>query len=122
MVGREELLQGIHPGMKLNKTYFLKIYGYEITWPGFKDIAISALESAGCSRAREYYDSIVSGYEKGYQGQIREVGKWYQKKCEKKWNELRMGGDAGRKQEQENLQRMSNSDLIALLENLISAT
>ena len=59
MASREELLQSIRPGMKLNRAFFLKVYGYEITWPGFQDTAIKALEDAGCSKAREYYDSVV---------------------------------------------------------------
>lgn len=77
MASREELLQSIYPGMKLDRAFFLKAYGYEITWPGFAEKAIKALEDAGCGRAREYYGSIVSEYEKGYQEQIMEAGKWY---------------------------------------------
>lgn len=84
MASREELMQSIQPGMKLDKAFFLKVYGYEIGCPGFRDTAIKALEDAGCSRARDYYDSIVSEYEKGYRKQIKEAGKWYLKECEKK--------------------------------------
>lgn len=49
MASREELLQSIQPGMKLDKAFFLKIYGYELTWPGFAETAIKALEAAGLS-------------------------------------------------------------------------
>lgn len=77
MAGREELLQGIRPGMKLDRAFFLKVYGYELTWPGFAGTAIKALEDAGCSRAREYYGSIVGGYERGYREQVKEAGAWY---------------------------------------------
>lgn len=86
-VSRKELLQSIQPGMKLDRAFFLKIYGYEITWPGFKETAIKALEDAGCSRAKEYYDSVVGAYEKGYQEQIKEAGKWYLEEWEKKVKE-----------------------------------
>ena len=87
MASREELLQSIRPGMKLNRAFFLKVYGYEITWPGFQDTAIKALEDAGCSKAREYYDSVVGEYEKEHQKQVKEVGKWYLEECEKKGRE-----------------------------------
>lgn len=81
MPSKEELLRSIQPGMKLDRAFFLKVYGYEISFPGFRETAIKALEDAGCNRAREYYDSAVSEYEKGYQEQIREVGAWYLKEC-----------------------------------------
>nr|WP_296469741.1 hypothetical protein [uncultured Acetatifactor sp.] len=89
MASREELLQSIHPGMVINKAFFLKVYGYEVTWPRFRETAIKALEDAGCSKARKYYDSVVGEYEKGHQKQMKEVGKWYLEECEKKGREER---------------------------------
>lgn len=70
MASREELLQGIHSKKKLDKAFFMKVYGYEISFPGFADEAIKALNDAGCSRAQEYYDLVVGEYEKKYQEQI----------------------------------------------------
>ena len=35
MASREELLQSIQPGMRLDKDFFMRIYGYELTYPGF---------------------------------------------------------------------------------------
>lgn len=84
--------------MKLDKAFFLKIYGYEISFPGFRETAIKALEDAGCSKAREYYDSIVSKHEKGYQEQMKEVGKWYLEECNKQWEKMRKEGEEQRKQ------------------------
>lgn len=52
MASREDLLQSIQPGMKLTRAFFLKVYGYEITWPGFKEQAITALEAIGCSKGQ----------------------------------------------------------------------
>ena len=37
MASREELLQSIRPDMTLTKAFFMRIYGYEITWPGFAE-------------------------------------------------------------------------------------
>ena len=100
MASREELLRSIHPGMVINRAFFLKIYGYELSWPGFRDTAIKALEDAGCSKAREYYDSVVGEYEKGYREQMKEVGKWYLEECNKEWEKKRKEGEEKRRQEE----------------------
>ena len=99
MASREELLQSIRPGMRLDKAFFLKVYGYEITWPGFAETAIKVLEEAGCSNARNYYISVISGYQWNYRRQIKEVGEWYLKECEKKWKKLQKGSEEQRRQE-----------------------
>lgn len=122
MASREELLQNIQSGMKLDKAFFMKVYGYEITFPSFADKAIKALNDAGCSRAREYYDKTVSECEQKHDEEMNEVAAWYRKECEKQWQQKQMEGEARRKQGQENLQQMSDSDLIMLLESLIGAT
>lgn len=41
MASREELLQSIGPDMRLDKWFFLRIYGYELTWPGFAEVVYS---------------------------------------------------------------------------------
>ena len=97
---KEKLLEGIHPDMKLDKAFFLKVYGYELTWPGFADTAIKALEDAGCSMARDYYIAAVAGYNWSYQQQIKGVGAWYLSECRKKWEKLQKGSEEQRKQEE----------------------
>lgn len=119
MASREDLLQAIYPEMVLNKAFFLKIYGYEISFPGFAEEAIKIMNDVGCSRARDYYNKIVSEYEKRHDEEMKEVEAWYRKLCEKEWAKR---GEMKRKQERENLQLMSDSDLIMLLENLIGVT
>ena len=84
MACREELLQSIKPGMKLDKAFFLKVYGYEITWPGFAETAIKALEGAGCSKARKYYEDCVIAYKAAYRKEIKPVAAWYVEECRKK--------------------------------------
>lgn len=59
MASEEELLSCIAPGMRLTKDFFKRIYGYEISCPGFSGQAIAALEAAGCSKARQYYEEWV---------------------------------------------------------------
>lgn len=97
MPSKDELLQSIQPGMKLDKAFFLKIYGYEISFPGFREKAIKALEDVGCSKAREYYDSVVGEHERGYQEQMKEVGKWYLEECNKEWKKKEKEGEEKRK-------------------------
>ena len=90
MASREELLQSIKPEMILDKAFFMKVYGYEISFPGFAEIAIKALEDAGCSRAREYYTRLVSDYEKKKIAEVKPVSEAYDKKLQKRW-EKRIG-------------------------------
>ena len=95
MASREELLNSIQPGMKLTKNFFMRIYGYELTWPGFKEEALSKLECAGCSLAREYYQRFVSEYEEAHEKEMKNVAAWYVKQLDKK------GEDSGWKKTQE---------------------
>jgi len=83
---KEQLLSSIQPGMKLDKSFFLRIYGYEISFPGFKEEAISKLERAGCSQAKEYYDTMVSDYQTEYDKALKPVTKWYKEQCQKEFD------------------------------------
>ena len=76
MASSRELLDSLKPGMHLDKNFFLKVYGHEITRPGFAENVIKRLEILGCSKAREYYTCIVTEFEyKGYSGS-RHVYTW----------------------------------------------
>lgn len=46
-------------------------------YPGFADRAVNALEAAGCSRAREYYDTWVQEYEAERDAVLKRVSVWY---------------------------------------------
>ena len=119
MASREELLQGIHLEMKLNKAFFLKVYGYEISFPGFADEVIKALNDAGCSRAREYYDKAVSEYEQKHDEEMKEVAAWYRKECEKQWQNRQMGGEEKRKWRIiQDLHQKNDRELLSLLQML----
>lgn len=120
MASRKDLLQAIHPEMILNKAFFLKVYGYEMSFPGFADKAVKDLEGAGCSKAREYYEMVVRGYQAKQDEEMKRVAAWYRGECEKEWKKKQeKRGEVRRRREQEDLQKMSDSDLIMLLENLI---
>lgn len=82
---KETLLASICPGMSLNRAFFLKIYGYEISYPGFADMALSRLQILGCSRAREYYVCVVAEYEHQAGKGMKEAAAWYKKQLEEKF-------------------------------------
>ena len=112
MASREELLQSIKPDMKLDRAFFLKIYGYEITRPGFKDKAIKALNEVGCSRAEEHYNRIVSEYEQKQDESIKPVAEKLAKQWQDDWNrfvkENERTGDETRKRESSNNSHQNN--------------
>lgn len=117
MASREELLQGIQPGMKLTKAFFLRIYGYEITYPGFASVALDRLEAAGCGKAQEYYQTFTAEYEAGRDAELKEVAHWYVSECRKKWKTEQKEGEEQRKRKEQamnGLERMSDSELLKL--------
>ena len=100
-MNREELLQSICPGMKLTKAFFLKVYGYEISFPGFAVEAIKALNDAGCSKAREYYDNFVAEYQRERDKELKPVAEQTRKQWEVNWKRLQKGSEERRKQKKQ---------------------
>lgn len=90
---RQQLLDSIQPGMKLDRAFFLKVYGYEISFPGFADEAIQALEEAGCGKAREYYDMTVTEYQARNDKELRPIVKQIIKQSEAEWKQLVKGSE-----------------------------
>ena len=69
--------------------------------PGFSEQAIAALEQAGCSKARQYYENWVAEYEAAYNAEMKEVAHWYRLECEKQWEKRRKEGEERRKTQEE---------------------
>lgn len=82
-VGKRDLLDSFKVGMKLYRSTFLKIYGYELTWSGFTEDALTRLEILGCSKAREYYTCTVAEYEYKHEKEMISVAEWYRKELER---------------------------------------
>lgn len=82
-VGKRDLLDSFKVGMKLYRSTFLKIYGYELTWSGFAEDALARLEILGCSRAREYYVTIVAAYRYEHEKEMISIAEWYRKELER---------------------------------------
>lgn len=93
MASREELLQSIRPDMTLTKAFFMRIYGYEITWPGFAEVALQRLEEFGCSKAREYYSGFVADYEAQSEADMKEAARWQAEQLKKREGVKQEGGD-----------------------------
>ena len=114
---KEELLASISPDMKLTQNFFKRTYGYELSFPGFSEEAIAKLEAAGCSRAREHYDTCVKEYEAEQAAVMKEVGEWYRQECKKQWEAKRKRGDQVRRW---NLQDLTEQELTELCRRLLS--
>lgn len=122
MASREELLQSIQPGMRLerlDKNFFLKIYGYELTWPGFAEVALTKLQGAGCNKARNYYTCIVVEQQYNDESVLKNVAEWYVKQdfYGKKVNESRKKQQEAEQMKMD-LHQKSDRELLTLLQNL----
>ena len=117
MPSKEELLQSITPGMKLGKAFFLKVYGYELSYPGFSETALRALEDAGCSKARRYYERIMTEYETDQAAKIGPVAAWLKEQIDKDYEK---GCEGLRKLQgtTQDLHQKSDKELLILLNQL----
>ena len=119
MVSCEELLRSIRTGMRLDKDFFLRIYGYEVSYPNFSVQAIQALEHVGCSGAKEYYHETVSEYERMHDKELRPVAVWYCRELEKKWGHRERGEHQRDQRKNDSLARRKEK-LIGLIGKLES--
>ena len=116
---RESLLALIQPNLRLTKEFLKRIYAFEISYPGFSEEAITALEGIGCVRAREHYTSWVKEYESKRDAELKEVAHWYRLECEKQWEKRRKEGEGQRKQNiMQDLHQRSDRELLSLLQTL----
>lgn len=107
---KEELLASIRPDMKLTWDFFKRIYGYEISWPGFADRAIVALEAAGCNRARDYYETWVSEYEAERAAEMKKVAAWYAEERKRQWEKRQKEGERERARQQQTQWQQSSRE------------
>ena len=107
MASRKELLDSIKPEMHLTKNFFLKVFAYEMTTPGFADDVLTRLEIAGCSKALEYYASVTAEWQREHDKEMQRIAEWYRKQ-----NFIRKGDDESRKRQQEVEQQMMKLKLL----------
>lgn len=122
--GRESFLRSFSCDMKLYKSTFMKILGYDITTPGFAEDALTRLENLGCNRAREYYETVKSEWQKEHDAQMKSVAHWYRGQCENEFENMKRKAVRESRKEQEaeqmrtDLQQKSDRGLLTLLQNL----
>lgn len=114
---REVLLALIRSDMKsIPKEFFKRIYAFELSYPGFSEQAIAALEDAGCGRARQYYNDWVVEYKTMHDAELKEVSKWYRQECEREYQRRQKEGEEKRRQE---IQSLTKDELTELCQKLL---
>lgn len=98
---KEGFLSSIRPDMKLTWDFFKRIYGYSLYEPEFAEQALTALEAAGCSRARDYYKTWVNEYEAEHDAEMKKVAAWYVEECKKQWEKRQKEGERTRAKRQQ---------------------
>lgn len=122
--GREPFLHSFSCDMKLYKSTFKKILGYDITTPGFAEDALTRLEILGCSRAREYYEAVRSEWQQEHDKEMKSAAHWYKERCAEEWENTKRKAvrESRRQQEAEqlkaDLQQKSDRELLTLLQKL----
>ena len=122
--GREPLTRSLRPDVKLYKSTFKKILGYDITTPGFAEDALTRLEILGCSRAREYYEAVKAECQQEHDTQMKSVAHWYKGQCENEFENMKRKAVRESRKEREaeqlkvDLQQKSDRELLTLLQML----
>lgn len=122
--GREPFLHTFSCDMKLYKSTFMKILGYDITTPGFAEDALTRLEILGCSRAREYYKAVKAEWQQEHDAQMKRTAEWNRGQCENEFENMKRKAVRESRKEQEaeqvkaDLQQKSDRELLILLQKL----
>ena len=91
---REALLSFIRPDMEsIPREFFKRVYAFELSYPGFSEQAIAALEDAGCGRARQYYNDWIAEYKAMRDAESKEFAHWYVAECEREWKKRQKEGE-----------------------------
>ena len=102
---REPLMRSLRPDVKLYKSTFKKILGYDITTPGFAEDALTRLEILGCSRAREYYEAVRSEWQKEHDAQMKRAAEWSRDQWANEWENTKRKAVRESRKKQEAEQR-----------------
>lgn len=110
MASRQELLQLIRQGKKMDRDVAYKIYGYAVTRPEFEEEALSLMEKLyilyagpGDRNPREVYRQIMDEYRRRRDEELKPVARWIREQGEKKLKntgrERQKEGEEKRKQD-----------------------
>lgn len=120
---KEKLLQSIGSDMILRKSFFVKVYGYEMSYPGYAHKVIKMLEGVGCSKAHSYYEMVVKERESYLNEKIKPIAEWLRnqisieyekviKRTDKRGDELRKARIV------QDLHQKSDRELLNLLQSM----
>lgn len=130
MASRQELLQLIRLGKKMDKDVAYKIYGYAVTRPEFEEEALSLMEklyilyaALGDRNPRELYRQIMDEYRRRRDEELKPVARWLREQGEKKFEnmcrERQKEGEEERKQKiMLDLHQKNDRELLTLLQNM----
>lgn len=97
--------------LTLTRRTFIKMYGYELSYPGTAAEAIALLKEAGCSRAEEYYNATVVEQEQKQNEMYKSVAVWLKARKDE-------GVNKWKKQQEAEHQRTRSQILTSKLELL----
>lgn len=97
--------------LTLTRRTFIKMYGYELSYPGTAAEAIALLKEAGCSRAEEYYNATVAEQEQKQNEMYKSVAVWLKARKDE-------GVNKWKKQQEAEHQRTRSQILTSKLELL----
>lgn len=97
--------------LTLTRRTFIKMYGYELSYPGTAAEAIALLKEAGCSRAEEYYNATVAEQEQRQNEMYKSVAVWLKARKDE-------GVNKWKKQQEAEHQRTRSQILTSKLELL----
>ena len=109
-INKEALLDQMHTGMHLYRSTLKKIYGYELSYPGFAEQAISRLEDLGCKKARDYYETVRAEIDEQYDQVMKKVAAWYADECKRHQEKGQKGGRRERARQQQTQWQQSSRE------------
>ena len=130
MASRQELLQLIRLGKKMDKDVAYKIYGYSVTRPEFEEEALSRMEKLyilyadlGDRNPRELYRRIMDEYQHRRNEELKPVARWLKEQSEKKfesmcWERQKEGEEKRKRKIILDLHQKNDKELLTLLQNM----
>lgn len=100
-INKEAFLAQMYAGMHLYRSTFKKIYGFELSYPGFADQAISRLEDLGCKKARDYYEAVRAEIDEQHDQDMKNAAAWYADECKRHQEKEQKGGRRERARQQQ---------------------
>lgn len=114
-----EHLAAISPDMRLTQDFFKKIYGFELSFHGYAETALTTLEAAGCHNARKYYKQWTESYESEQKKVLHNTAIWLGQQYDKHIKNEQKEGTESRRTQQTKLRSLSTQELEQLYNKLL---